>query len=137
MEPIEVPEQTGINDLAPRYPLSRLRTVTLPIHEVLETPPTTSGVHDTANGVDRTPVDHPRGGGREGGGNRGLRRTGFKQETWKAGWTLRVLGNFRRTTAGLMIRSTTNGPVNLEDNFFDSVHRGRFRVANQTLSPTT
>lgn len=61
MEPIEVPEQTGINDLAPRYPLSRLRTVTLPIHEVLETPPTTSGVHDTANGVDRTPVDHPRG----------------------------------------------------------------------------
>ena len=70
------------------------------------------------------------------GGARGEEETGLSCETWKVGCTRIVLGSWRRTATGLMMRVILNGPTYRGDNFLDSTLNGKSRVESQTSCPS-
>ena len=47
-------EEGGVHDIVPRHPCSFLWTIALPVYEVFQATPTTSGVQDLPDGIDRT-----------------------------------------------------------------------------------
>ena len=89
--PMEVPDERGIQSTTPGNPGELLRTIPLPVDEVLVTP---------GRGV--VPPDGWSGGG--AGRDNGLVETGLTWETWKVGCTRREGGSRRRTAQGLIVR---------------------------------
>ncbi|MEQ2290560.1 hypothetical protein AMECASPLE_004360 [Ameca splendens] len=67
----EVPDQGGVDDEGPRNPGTVLRTVPLPIEEVLPSTPPPPGGHNVVNGVHRVTLEVP--GERRGHGPRSER----------------------------------------------------------------
>ena len=66
-------------------------------------------------------------------GARALSWTGLILETWNVGWTRIDLGSLSLTAAGLMILTTSKGPMKRGASFFDSTLRERSRVESQTF----
>lgn len=54
---VELPDKLLIEDVPGRYPRSFLRTVSFPIHEVLQTSSSPMGAEQTIDREDRAPVD--------------------------------------------------------------------------------
>jgi hypothetical protein len=61
MEMVELPQQRRVQDVLHWHPASLLRTVPLPLHEVLKAPHTTPRVQDGSNSIQRGPLDVQRG----------------------------------------------------------------------------
>ena len=65
MVPVEVLDERGIQDIPPRNPGTLLRTVPLPVDEILVTPAAASYVHKATDRPRRVVVDDPGRGRRE------------------------------------------------------------------------
>ena len=117
-----VRDETGIHDEASRDPGVLLRTVPLPIHQVLYPTSTAAGVKEAPDSVHWT-------------GARGLSWTCLTLETWNVGWIIMDLGSRRRTASVLLTRVMGKGPTNLGGSLQLSNLRGRSRVESQTFWP--
>ena len=136
MPAAEVSDEGGIQDVTRRPPAPFLRTVALPVHEVLEAPTPPTHVQQPPHRVDLRALDDARrGGGAGGSGTRGQDMTGLTRETWKVGWILRERGRRRTTAARLMTRMMGKGPMNFGASLRDSTLRGRSRVDSHTFWP--
>ena len=82
MGPVEVREETEVHDEASRDPGALLRTVPLPVHQILDPTYTAAGVEETPDSKHRTSVDELRG-------RRG--RNGRSQRTLLDGFGLQIL----------------------------------------------
>lgn len=91
-----------IQDVPSWYPGPLLRTLSLPVDEVLEAPPLAAGTQQTVNSEGRANFNHPGGGCDWEAGINGLSQKGLIFNTWKMGWIRMVLGNFRCAATGLM-----------------------------------
>ena len=70
---VEVRDKAGVHDEASWDPGALLRTVPLPVHQILDPTSTAAGAEETPDGEHRTPVDELRGRrGRNGRSQRAL-----------------------------------------------------------------
>ena len=58
---VEVRDKAGVHDEASWDPGALLRTVPLPVHQILDPTSTAAGAEETPDGEHRTPVDELRG----------------------------------------------------------------------------
>ena len=81
---MEVPDEGAVQDVPPRDPGPFFRAVTLPVHQVLESPPTPARLQEATDSVGGTSIDEARrrgGGGGGAAGTRALSRTGLTLDT--------------------------------------------------------
>lgn len=69
----ELPQHVLIKDVSLRYPGAFLRTIALPVDQILEAPAPATGIHDAADGVDPLTTEEP---GRRGRDRRRTQGTG-------------------------------------------------------------
>ena len=65
---MELSDERTVEDVARGFPGALLRPISLPIHEVLETPPPWSGLQDPIHSMGRPPINKPGGRWGTGGG---------------------------------------------------------------------
>ena len=66
-------------------------------------------------------------------GTRSHSWTSLIMETWNVGWTSMNMGSLSLTAAGLMILTTSKGPMMQWANFFNYTLRGRSWVGEPNL----
>ncbi len=135
---IVIIDKRVIQYVSSRHPTPLLRTVTLPVHQVLESASPPPRVQNTRDRINRFPIYESRRWRNRVCGLMEAWKTGFNLETWKTEWILLYAGgSLRRTATGLMILVTVNGPMNLGASLLQTVRRGMFLDESHTFWPTT
>lgn len=104
-------------------PGALLRTITFPVHQVLQPPSSATHIKDVANGIGRSIIDDPLGWGTRSGGNR--RAGDYRLNT----------RHMSLTTAGLSTFSTGGGPLNWVASLQDLTCSGISLVDSHTFCP--
>lgn len=91
---MKVPDEVVIQYVSGRDPGSLLGAVSLPYHQVLETPPPSAGLQETADRVGEASIDETRRWRRWGGGNQGTLSDRLDSEDVECGMDAHGSGEF-------------------------------------------
>ncbi len=106
--------ESAVQNVASWNPASLLRTITLPVYQILVTSTPTPHIDELPHCIRWRPSMSLGGGEAEVRGWRGERKTGLILETWKTGWIfLNCVVHLSRTVTGLSTLAMINGPTNL------------------------
>lgn len=126
----EVLHESGIHNVTGRNPLSLLRTVSLPVHQVLATTATVMNRQEPLHRIHWTANDEPGGWWGSWGRDQGTLHR-FDQGHMKS----RDLGSLRHTAAGLTTWKIGKGPRKWGANLWDSTRKGRSLEDSHTFCP--
>ena len=74
---VELPDERSIQNMPCGDPGPLLRTIPLPVHQVLETPSPATGTKEAMDGIGRAPIDDAGWRWRRGSGDQGALMDGF------------------------------------------------------------
>lgn len=89
------------HDEPSRDPIAFLRTISLPVYQILNSSFSMLRVEKLLHSIYRTSIDQLRGEG--GGSSSGLTWTGLMFNTWKVGWMRMALGSWSLTAAANVV----------------------------------
>ncbi len=126
MTPMELVDESAIQNVASRNPASLLRTITLPVYQVLVTSTPTPHINKSPYPICRRPLDESGRRGGRGLGLKGRANDGFDLRYMKNRVNVFKRGGlFESHLQGLSTLEMMNGPTNLGPSLRERSLKGR------------
>ena len=130
---MKLPDEVVIQYVSGGDPGSLLCAVSLPVHKVLDTPPPSAGLQETADSVGEASVDETRRWRRWDGGDQGTLSDRLDFGDVGCRVDAHGSGEFESHCCWVDDLIISKGPIKQGASFLDSTLRGRSRVESQTL----